>query len=295
MPKEIISNEELASSFNKYAEKFNKENYERIKSGEVEAVERSDPDFIFKASGIRKRHVINKDGILNIDVMRPVVKGRDDDDMSLQCEMAVKAARRALKKAHKKASEIDAVIVACSNMQRPYPAIAIEVQKALNICGWGYDMNAACSSAVFGINAAVGSIKNNLAKSILVIVPEMYTGHLNFRDRKSHFIFGDATAAVVVELWQYCNNARAYKIIEGRLQTLFSNNIRNNSGFLNYCESKNKINLFTQNGKAVREEVVPLAASHIIGHLNDLNICPSNLKRLWLHQSNSNMNANIAK
>ena len=48
-------------------------------------------------------------------------------------------------------NQIDAVIVACSNLERPYPAIAIEIQNELGIKGFAYDMNVACSSATFGI------------------------------------------------------------------------------------------------------------------------------------------------
>jgi beta-ketodecanoyl-[acyl-carrier-protein] synthase len=46
------------------------------------------------------------------------------------------------------------VLVAASNMQRAYPAMAVEVQEALGIEGFGFDMNVACSSATFAIQTA---------------------------------------------------------------------------------------------------------------------------------------------
>ena len=159
-------------------------------------------------------------------------------------------------------------------------------------------MNAACSSATFGINAAIGAIKSGLANSILVISPEIYTGHLNFKDRKSHFIFGDGSSAVIIETQNKCDYEHAYKILSGKMRSQFSNNIRNDFGFLNRCQKEtideSKI-LFHQNGKKVREEVVPFAAQHILRHLNSLNIDPIHIQRLWLHQSNINMNNDIAE
>ena len=78
--------------------------------------------------------------------MCPNLPERDNDSLSLQAEMAVAAGRDALAAAGA-AAEIDMVIVACSNMQRAYPAMAIEVQQALGCGGFAYDMNVACSSA----------------------------------------------------------------------------------------------------------------------------------------------------
>ena len=298
VPEECITNKELADSYNKYAESFNKKNQDKINSGLITKMELSKENFIEMASGIKKRHVINKSGILDANIMHPVIDQKNFDDLSLQATMAINAAKEAIKDADKSYNDIDGVIVACSNMQRAYPAIAIEVQNALGINGWAYDMNAACSSASFGINAAVGAIKSGLANSVLVITPEMYTGHLNFKDRKSHFIFGDGASAVVVENQDECNSKNAYKIISGKLQSKFSNRIRNDFGFLNRCQAEiadESKYLFTQNGKKVRAEVVPFAAKHILEHLHSLNIDPVHAQRLWLHQSNINMNKNIAK
>ena len=58
-------------------------------------------------------------------------------------------------------------------------------------------MNVACSSATFGIQQAYDMVVSGSARRVLMVNPEICTGHLNFRDRDSHFIFGDvATAAI---------------------------------------------------------------------------------------------------
>ena len=147
--------------------------------------------------------------------------------------MAVTAARDALKAADRTPADIDGVLVACSNLQRAYPAIAVEVQDALGIDGFAFDMNVACSSATFGLQAAADMVAAGHARAILVCNPEICSGHLNFRDRDSHFIFGDVATAFVVEAAETSVGANAWEIVSTRLKTKFSNNIRNNFGFLN--------------------------------------------------------------
>jgi beta-ketodecanoyl-[acyl-carrier-protein] synthase len=132
-PEQSISNDELVAAFNGYVEKFNLENAEQIAAGEMEALNASSSAFIEKASGIKSRFVLDKAGILDIDRMCPRLAERSNDEQSLQCEIAVAAANEALQNAGRSAADIDAVLVACSNMQRAYPAMSIEVQSALGI------------------------------------------------------------------------------------------------------------------------------------------------------------------
>ena len=75
-PSESITNEELVASFNDYVRKHNDEHAERIASGEVEALAESSPDFIAKASGIERRYVMNKSGILDTDFMTPRLRSQ---------------------------------------------------------------------------------------------------------------------------------------------------------------------------------------------------------------------------
>jgi len=295
-PKEYITNEELVQSFNEYVSIFNEENKALIESGDLEALEPSSTEFIKKASGIEQRYVQDKFGILDVKRMRPRLKERSNSELSILAEMAVGAAREALDQSHLKAPDIDAVICGCSNLQRAYPAIAIEVQEALKITGYAYDMNVACSSATFSIQNAFNDIRSGVAEKILVVNPEICSGHLNFRDRDAHFTFGDACTAVIVERDSLSESA--FEIIGTKLQTKFSNNIRNNFGFLNLPEDSDPDapdKLFIQQGRSVFKEVVPMVQDHIADHLNEFNINISDIKRLWLHQANLNMNQLIAK
>ena len=189
-PANSITNEELVQSFNAYVQQFNSDNAAAIERGDVQPLTESSAAFIEKASGIKSRFVMDKQGILDPQRMAPRLPERSNDEWSVLCQMAIGAAEQALQRAGKTAADIDGVIVACSNLQRAYPAIAIEVQEALGIAGFGFDMNVACSSATFGIQNAANSIQLGQARAILMVNPEVCTGHLNFRDRDSHFIFG---------------------------------------------------------------------------------------------------------
>ena len=297
-PPESISNDELVAAFNAWAKQFNAENADAIAAGSMEAAPLSSSEFIEKASGIKSRHVMNKSGVLDIDRMRPELPMRRDDEPSQLCEMALAAAEQALAQAGRAGSDVDAVVVACSNLQRAYPAIAVEVQQRLGAKGFGYDMNVACASATFGVQNAVDALRNHSANCVLVVNPEICSGHLNFRDRDSHFIFGDACTAMVLERESDAKNRAGFEVMGTRLATQFSNNIRNNFGFLNAAESpqrSDKDRLFIQEGRKVFKEVVPMVVELIGGHLRDLEIDPQTVRRFWLHQANLNMNSLISK
>ena len=295
-PSDSISNEELVASFNVYVERHNQAHAAEIADGSVVALTPSSVEFIEKASGIKSRFVLSKAPILDPEIMAPRIPERANEEISVLAEMAVKAARDALMRAGRDAADVDAVLCACSNLQRAYPAIAVEIQDALGIDGFGFDMNVACSSATFGIQTAADFIRSGNARSVLVVNPEVCSGHLNWRDRDSHFIFGDVATAILVEAKDVAP-AQHWEIVGTKLKTRFSNNIRNNFGFLNRTAPEGRDSadkLFVQEGRKVFKEVVPMVAEMIIDELARLALEPDHLRRLWLHQANKGMNRLIA-
>lgn len=298
-PPHSISNEELVSAFNSYVERFNTTNAPAIQAGEIVALTPSSVEFIEKASGIKARHVVNKSGVIDPDVMAPRIVERPNEDLSIMAELAVNAARQALESAGRDPIEVDAVICAASNMQRAYPAMAIEVQAALgcNPEGFAFDMNVACSSATFGIQTAADFVRAGHARSVLMVNPEICSGHLNFKDRDSHFIFGDVGTAVLIEAADIVGDAPHWSILGTKLKTQFSNNIRNNFGFLNHTAPEGvgaRDKMFVQEGRKVFKEVVPMVAAIIIEHMETLGLNATQLRRMWLHQANAGMNRLIA-
>ena len=295
-PSESISNAELVASFNAFVDRHNAANAAAIAAGEAEPLAYSSVEFIEKASGIKARHVMSKAPILDPDIMAPRWAERGNDELSIMAEIGVAAARDALELAGRRPEDVDAVLCAASNMQRAYPAMAIEIQQALGIDGFAFDMNVACSSATFGIQTAADYVRAGHAKSVLVVSPEITSGHLNWRDRDSHFIFGDVATAVLVEDAAIAP-AQHWEILGTKLKTVFSNNIRNNFGFLNRAHPETADapdKLFVQEGRKVFKEVVPMVAQMILDEAARLGVDPQTLRRLWLHQANAGMNRLIA-
>ncbi|MEO0549161.1 MAG: beta-ketoacyl-ACP synthase III [Pseudomonadota bacterium] len=295
-PPNSVSNEELVESYNAWSDKWNADHAADIEAGRVDAKTHSNVGFIEKASGIKSRFVIDKSGVIDPDVMRPNIPERPNEDISVLAEIAVEAAKQALDAAGRDPKDVDAVLCAASNMQRAYPAMAVEIQDALGIEGFGFDMNVACSSATFGIQTAADFVRSGSAKSVLMVNPEICTGHLNFTDRDSHFIFGDVATAVLIEAEEIAPAAH-WKILGTSLKTQFSNNIRNNFGFLNRAAPDGigtTDKLFVQEGRKVFKEVVPMVAKMIQAELERLDIEAPDLRRMWLHQANANMNRLIA-
>lgn len=293
-PSEVITNAELVAAYNAYAEQQNAANFAAIEAGEKQPLPMSNEEFIVKASGIERRYVMDKTGVLDPNIMRPVLRERSDDELSIMAEISVAAAKDALENAGRTAEDVDAVICAASNHERAYPAISIEVQQALGIKGFAFDMNVACSSATFGIQAAADMIRSGSARAILMVNPEITSGHHEWRDRDCHFIFGDVCTAVLLERAETATSSNAWEILSTRCATEFSNNIRNNNGFLRrtregHMQDRRDMQ-FMQEGRRVFKQVVPWVAELMQSHLADEGVKPEELDRMWLHQANKSMN-----
>lgn len=294
-PKYPINNEELVTSFNQFVDLYNEQNKINIKNGKLQSLQYSSCNFIEKASGIKQRYVYEKKGLLDPRFMHPLIPERSNDKPSILCEMALEATQKALTQANQSSKKIDLIIASCSNLPRAYPGLAIEIQHYLKSPGYAFDMNVACASATFGIAAATQALHAQQAQCVLVVNPELCTAHINFKDRDSHFIFGDACTAIIIE-----NNAKtnALEIHDIALKTQYSNNIRNNFGFLNRTspttrDSNDK--LFIQKGRKVFREIVPFISNFITAHLNKNNKQPSDIRKFFMHQANANINQLIMK
>ena len=296
-PPNVVSNEELCAVFNEHVRRENARNAAAIAAGEVTPLQESSPAFIEKASGIQRRHVQDASGLLDLDRMVPNIPDRPDDQLCVQAEYCVNAAKKALAAANRHAEDIDLVILSTSTLQRPYPSISVEVQDALGARGYAYDMTMGCSSVTYALRAATAALQAGHARRALIVNAELCSPFVDYRDRDSHFIFGDAGTALVVEP---VADARpgAFEILSTRAFSRFSSNIRNNVGHLNRCDPEHQLasdKLFYQQGRRVFKDIVPLASQFIIDHLAESGLTPDRVHRYWLHQANSNMNDLIAK
>jgi beta-ketodecanoyl-[acyl-carrier-protein] synthase len=300
-PPHSVSNAELVASLTEAVTIWNADHADEITAGTVAVRAVPDEEFIVKASGIKSRYVMEKQGVLDPTRMRPLLELRGEDELGIQAELSMPAVMEALAQAGRTPADVDAIIVGCSNLQRAYPAVSIELQAALGAGGWAYDMNVACSSATFSMQAAADALRSGSANCVVVVHPEITTGHNNFEMRDFHFIFGDACTAVVMERAADADAAEQWEVLGTKLATQFSNTIRNDFGFLNSSEARPGVQrdpnelVFRQRGQQVFKEVCPMVATHIKDHLATLQIDAQQIRRFWLHQANLKMNQLIAK
>ena len=292
----LTTNDEVVNSYNSFVDNFNASNAEAISLGSIEAMSHSSSEFIEKASGIKTRYLFDKHNCLDPNRMKPKTRPELSDNTSILAEMGIESAKMAIENAGITADEIDGIILGTSHSARNYPAIAIEIQEALGVNGYAYDMLVGCSSTTFAISNAFSDIASGLASTILVINPELTSPGNDFRIRDSHFIFGDACVATIVQGKSEDPNG-AFRIKDRELVTQFSNNIRSDFSYMNRTDDLNRGDevMFRQNGRSVFKEVCPMVVDMISNQLSKLNFKTDHIKRFWLHQANGNMINFVAK
>ena len=100
VPPHTISNAELVNAFNLFSDLENEKHADAIAAGSRAAVPHSSVEFIEKASGIKQRYVMDKEGVLDPTRMLPRLQARPDNALSLMAEIGVAAARDALAVGH---------------------------------------------------------------------------------------------------------------------------------------------------------------------------------------------------
>ncbi|MBA3500460.1 MAG: beta-ketoacyl-ACP synthase III [Deltaproteobacteria bacterium] len=296
-PEHVLDNEELCVAFNEFVRRENDKNAAAIAAGTMQPLKPSSPEFIEKASGIKRRYIMDKSGVLDPDRMCPNIPARPDDQISVQAEFAVKSIERALVAAGRVGEDVDLVVCGASMMQRQYPAMAVEIQNAIGARGFGFDVTLGCSSATMAMQLASQAVRSGAATCAIAVAPDLMTCHSNWRERDGHFLFGDASVAVVIEPLERARPG-SWEILSIRSMSKFSTNIRNNYGFLNRCDPEQQFGddkLFYQAGRRVYKDVIPAASKFISDHLAQHELEPDRVSRYWLHQANQNMNDLIAE
>ncbi len=119
-------------------------------------------------------------------------------------DMAVHAAKDALKSAGIDGSDLDLIILATSSPDKTFPATAMQVQDAVGLgpSGFAFDINAVCSGFVYALTAANQFIASGQVENALVIGAEKYSAILDWNDRSTCVLFGDGAGGVVLTAGQ---------------------------------------------------------------------------------------------
>jgi 3-oxoacyl-[acyl-carrier-protein] synthase-3 len=150
-----------------------------LTNADLEALVDTSDEWIRKRTGIRERHIAAPDEATS--------------------DMAVAAARAALDQAGVTPAELDMIIVATISADMPMPSCAVLVQRKLGATrAFAFDLSAACAGSLYALTIADQFIRSGQARRVLVIGAELLSRLVDWSDRSSCILFGDAAGALVV-------------------------------------------------------------------------------------------------
>jgi 3-oxoacyl-[acyl-carrier-protein] synthase-3 len=121
------------------------------------------------------------------------------DDGVVTSDLAVEAARIALRTAGMPAEQLDMIVCASVTGDTPFPATAVWVQEKLGLSCPAFDVNAACAGFSYGLATATAFVESGMADTVLLIGAEVYSRILDFTDRQTCVLFGDGAGATVIQ------------------------------------------------------------------------------------------------
>ncbi len=151
-----------------------------LTNADLEKMVETSNEWIITRVGIRERHIVEK-GVATSD-------------------LAAEAAKEALKQRGLTPNDIEAIVVATVTPDMLFPSTACLVQHKLGAQGaWGFDLSAACSAFVYGLQTGAQFIATGAHKKVLVIGADVMSSILDYTDRATCVLFGDGAGAVVLE------------------------------------------------------------------------------------------------
>ena len=151
-----------------------------VTNHDLEQMMDTSDEWIQERTGIKRRHL--------------AADGETTSDLALA------AARSALEMADISADDIGLIIIATTTPDKVFPGTACIVQRRLGIGGCGaFDVQAACSGFVYGLDLGDRYIRTGAAKNVLVVGAETLSRLTNWEDRATAVLFGDGAGAVVLQ------------------------------------------------------------------------------------------------
>ena len=139
------------------------------------------------------------------------------------CDLATKAARRALTAAGRTAAEVDLILVATTTPDVIFPSTACLLQQRLGASGCpAFDIQAVCAGFIYALSVVDQFIKSGGAKCALVVGAETMTRLLDWTDRNTCVLFGDGAGAVLVEADNKPGILSTHIHADGRYQALLN-------------------------------------------------------------------------
>lgn len=229
-------------------------------------------------------------------ITRTGIKERRISDGEDIIEIATNAAKNALEKANVKPEELDLIVLSTTTQQNILPCTACSIQneiKALNAAA--FDVFAACSGFLFGMEIADKFIKNGSYKKALIIGAEVLSKIIDWKDRNTCVLFGDGAAAAVIEKSE---NFEGIKSISIKSDGTLGHNLTCSAGI-----SENPFTVFNKdvkdkvvmNGKEIFKFAVSKVTSSIEKILTENNLKPEDIDHVVCHQANKRIIQSAAK
>jgi 3-oxoacyl-[acyl-carrier-protein] synthase-3 len=151
-----------------------------LTNADLEKMVETSDEWILARTGIRERHIVDK-GVATSD-------------------LATEAAKKALAERGLVPSDVEAIIVATVTPDMFFPSTACLVQNKLGAAGaWGFDLSAACSAFLYGLQTGAQFVANGMHKKVMVIGADVMSSVIDYTDRATCVIFGDGAGAVILE------------------------------------------------------------------------------------------------
>lgn len=152
----------------------------RLTNKDLEKMVDTSDEWIMSRTGIRNRHILEP-GLGN-------------------SFMAIRAAQECLDRAGVSADEVDAIIVGTVTPDMFFPSTACLVQKGIGAGrAWGFDLSAGCSGFIYALTAGAQMIESGRHEKVLVIGSDVMSSIIDYEDRNTCVLFGDAAGAVLLE------------------------------------------------------------------------------------------------
>lgn len=209
-------------------------------------------------------------------------------------ELAIKAAKAALKEGDVEPKEIDLIIVATITPDYVMPSTACQVQEAIGAQGaTAFDIGAACSGFLYASMLAVDAIKIGRNKKALVIGAEVLSKTVDWNDRSTCVLFGDGAGAVIYEKSHKNNIISMYSESNGSggmSLTLPARPLENP-----YVKQEVISNVMYMDGREVYKFATTVVPKSIQKVLEDTEYTAEDVKMFILHQANSRIMDSVAK
>ncbi|TNF55768.1 ketoacyl-ACP synthase III [bacterium] len=203
-------------------------------------------------------------------------------------DLGVKASKKAMKMAGTSADKIDLIIVATVSGDMLMPSTASFIQNKLSARNAAaFDLNAACSGFLYGLSVADSFIRSGSFKRILLVGTEVLSKFIDWDDRATCVLFGDAAGAVIIEATK---EDRGIKSVHVHSNGSMWDLIQLPGGGSRYPSTgdtiRKKMHCIKMKGNETFKVAVRTLAQLVTDTLKENRIKPSDLSLLIPHQAN---------